>query len=964
MKHFFCIALFLLMYSTGFSQFYPTQHRPPGLGWQQLQTPHFQIVFPQGEDSIAWRTARILETEYGKVQQLTGGTLSGFPVILNNYNDRSNGFVTPFHFRSEIEVPPIKSKSLNPQSGNWLETVEPHELVHALQFNKSGGFGLGGLVNLFSPDLARSFHGAIPSGITEGLATYHETKSVAPDGGRGNYPFFYNQFNAIFNSSGRWSMGQTVHFPERTRPFNRHYMGGYEFTSWLQQTYGDETSRKALNFYIDLPFLGYGVALWHTTGKWPARLYDEFIRAKEQELSNQAQDKTALTVLPVSYNGASIHRPMWINDSTLIFYGSFYNARPGFFRYDLNTQGLSRIVTTNSVEDYIFDLSDDRSTLIYASYRSSPIYNNTFKSELVEVDLSTQPPRSRRLTTNGRLYAPSYADGQIWALQTFHASSQLVQFDKKTKSTTPVLNLGKHQIIELAVNPVNPDQWAVVVNKRGMQALWIVSQSTIEEDLRQAPALSFMGGSVFDPSWHPGGEKLLLTSDYSGVMNIYEYNKKTDALRQLTNTAYNAFEASYSPDGDRIAVAFQSRNEQLPAVISRENFYNKTVDPSQWKPNSAKTNFMDRPELGHDINPEEQEWKQSSYSGGLSWLKPRTVVPLFDEVGNTDTYRIGASLHSNNLLQNQSYSLEFAGFEDRVWYDVVYRNKSFYPGFKISAFSEPSVRNLAFEADQDTVRVPLVRQERSFALSVPVNVVFDRNIYFSSFTIEPEIRRSQIRFWETGGGEAVTDFGNLTIGNFFTSLNFRLQQNIRDVQPNTGITLFGEVEHFFSSGDLTFNVAGQRDTRSFVQPTGLRGGVFTYLAPFRRWNQSLRVSLLGITQTDPVFDNQFLVSDGFSESVYPLSNNLLSLGTRYTIPLVYPDDGGFMFPLYLSNVYLVAFTNTVADASGGDPPGNTRTVFGGGIRAQFRLSNLSFDIGIGIGYEPARNNTHVFIGNF
>lgn len=962
MKHLFCTMLFLLSSSTAFSQFYPTQFRPPKLNWQQLQTPHFKIVFPQGEDSVAWRTARILEREYQEIQQLTDGALSGFPVILNNYNDRSNGFVTPIHFRSEIEVPPIKSKSLNPQTGDWLENVAPHELVHALHFSNTGGFGLGGLVNLFSPDLARSFHGAIPSGVTEGLATYHETESVASNGGRGNYPFFYNQFNAIFNSPDRWSMGQTLHFPERSRPFDRHYMGGYEFTAWLQQAYGESTSRDALNFYIDLPFLGYGIALKHATGKWPAQLYGEFTRAREQELKDMELGTYTLNKLKIPFSGASIRQPEWLDDTTLIFYGSFYNTRAGFYKYNITSNEITRIVTTNSVEDFIYDISKDKSRLLYASYRSSPTYDNTFKAELVEVDLVTG--KSDRLTTNGRLYAPAYIEGEAIALQTDHASSRLVRFDRENNSIDPIANLGKHQIIEAAVNPVNQDQLAVVVNKRGMQALWIVSEKTVEEDLRKSPEVSFSHGSVFDPSWHPEGDKLLLTSDHTGVMNIYEYNLEEEKLLQITNTVYNALEASYSLGGDQIALIFQKGNEQLPALLLKEEFYKGQVEPSFWKPDTAKREFMKRPEPGHDINVKEQGWKQSSYASGFTWLKPRAFFPIFEEVGNTDTYQFGASLHSSNLLQNQSYSLDITGFENRLWYDLTYRNKSFFPGIKASAFSEPSIRNLAFVVDQDTVVTPLIRQERSFALSVPIRVVADRNIYFTSFTIEPEIRRSQIRFLGTDSGDPLTDFANLTIGNVFTSFNYRLQQNIRDVQPNTGIFLFGEVEHFFSSDDLTFNVAGEEDTRSFLQPTGLRGGVFAYLSPLRRWNQSLRLGLLGITQTDPVFDNQFLVSNGFSESVFPASNNLLGFNTRYTVPLIYPDNGGFLLPFYLSNVYFVGFTSTVADASEGDPFGNTRTVFGGGIRAQFRLSNLSLDIGIGIGYEPTRNKTNIFVGNF
>ena len=962
MKHLTGILLFLILQTSAFAQFYPTQYRPPNLQWQQLNTPHFKIVFPNGEDSVAWRTGRILESEYREVQELADGALTGFPIILNNYNDRSNGFVTPIHFRSEIEIPPIKGKALNPQSGTWLEAVEPHELVHALHFSNTGGFGLGGLVNLFSPDLARSFHSAIPSGVTEGLATFHETEFVAPNGGRGNHPFFYNQFNAVFNSPDPWTMGQIVHFPERTRPFNRHYIGGYEFTAWLQKTYGSETSRKALNFYIDLPFLGYGVALWHTTGKWPATLYEEFEQSKAENLNKSIENKTSISALKIPLKGASVHRPKWLDGNTLVFYASFYNGRPGFYEYDLHSGKLSQIAATNSITDYIYDLSEDKSTLTYAYYRSSPLYDRTFISELVEIDLTDYS--RKRLSQNGRLYAPEISGGETRALQTSGASSRLVRFNTQNNAATTIADLGKHQIIEMAVNPGKPDQWAVIVNKRGIQGLWLVSRNSLQDDLEQAPDLSFMGGSVYDISWHATGQKLLLSSDHTGTMQIYEYDLQQERLEQLTQSAYNAFEAAYSPSGDSIAFIMQKGNEQLPAVIGKESYINKSVAPGLWKPNKQKLKFMDRPELGSDIDPEEQGWQQSSYQSGISWLKPRAVLPIIEEVSNTDSYQIGAVVHSNNLLQNQAYSLRLTGYEERLWYDFSYRNKTFYPGFKARTFSEPAFRNLNFTTEQESFTLPAVRQERSFALSVPIRYNLQRNVYLTSFTIEPEIRRSQIRYFGVGGGSALSDFGNLTIGNLFSSFSYRLQQNIRDIQPNSGVVLFGEIEHYFSTTDLTFNVSDQIFRQQFVKPTAFRGGLYTYASPLKRWNQSLRISLLGLTQTAGVFDNQFLVSDGFSEPVFPFTNNILSLGTRYTIPLVFPDDGGFLLPLYLSNIYLVGFSSTVADASNNLTFDNTRTVIGAGLRARFRLSNLSLDIGIGIGYEPSRGSTNIFIGDF
>jgi hypothetical protein len=955
----YAFALLLFLGGSTFScyaQFYPTQYRPPNQNWQFLQTPHFKLIYAQGNDSTALQMGRILEQQYAPVQELVGGGLENFPVILNDYNDLSNGFVTSLHFRSEIELPPIKGKSQNPQNGSWLENVGPHELVHALQFSNLGEANIPRLVNLFSPDLARSFHGAIPAGLLEGIAVHHESENVTSSGGRGNYPFFTNQFNAVFNSDDRWSMGQHAHISTDTRPFNRHYIGGYEFTAWLQDEYGIGTTRETLDFYMDYPFLGYGVALHHTTGQWPNELYDRFENDKEQSITENSANIQA-TELSISLDGRSIRRPKWLSDSTLIFYGSFYNARSGFYSYDLTTNKLDRIVTTNSVSDYQYDLSADRSKMIYSYYESDAIYDNTYKAELVQYDFSTR--KKKQLTDDDRLYAPVFSGDSLLALHSKPVSSELVSFTKSaTTDIRPetVLSLGNHEIVAVAPNPRN-NKLAVVANKRGIQALWIANRNNLSKELRQSPDISFANGSIFDPVWHPQQQKLMFSSDFSGTHQVYEFDLEARVIQRITGSAFNAFEASYSPDGEQIAFVKQVKNERLPFIMDAAGRVGTNIDSERWMPSKEKQEFMQPPIVSDTANINPQNWETGQYSSGLGWLKPRTILPVFEEVSNRNVYQMGLGLHSNNLLGSQTYSAEFSYLQNRLWYNLTYQNKSFFPGFRTRIFSRPSyvpIQSLG----------TLLRQERSLALSIPTQFRLNENIYFTSLYIEPEIRQSQIRFFELGTGRAPSDFTNITIGNIFAQFNYRLQQNSRDLQPNSGLVLFSELEHYLTSDELIFSAYQNNIRFTPDKLTALQGGLFGYVAPLRRWNQSLRVGVRGITQSGLVFDSQGLVSDGFSEPILLGSNNLMSLSTRYTIPLAYIDDGGLLLPLYLSNIYLVAFSNTVTDPTFSKWKTGSRSVFGLELRAQFRLSNLSLDFGIGFGYEPTRNNTNFYIGNF
>ena len=963
MKKFLLAVFFVLIGYPAFAQIYPTQYRPPELNWQQLITTHFRIVYPSGGDSAAYSTARILESQYGSVKELVGGNLERFPVVLNTYNDRSNGFVTALHFRSEIMTPPFVGKTMNPQTGSWLETVAPHELVHALHFSRTDGL-IANFIKLFSPDAARSIHGAIPSGMTEGIATYHESVGITDSGGRGNNPFFSNQFDAVFQSDRRWSMGQIAAFPDFTRPFDRHYIGGYTFTSWLHNTYGDDTTGEAIEFHNRWPFLGYGVALKHATGHWPGTLYEQFTANISSEPAAEYGDNRAdYHPLAIPYGGRLIRRPKWLSGEKLIFFGSFYNARPGFFSYDLETGQLDRLTETNITRDYQYTFSDQKDKVWYSYYNPDPIYDQAFKTEIYELDMNRG--KIGQHTRGYRVHSPETIDGSLYAIQNEVSTNRVVRLDRGNDAPQVVAELPHTEFVNIKVDPADPSRVAVVANRRGVQGIWITSLYEIQQAVTEPPLLSFSNGSLFDPDWHPSGNRLLFTSDHSGTMNIFEYDLDSETVIQLTRSRFNAFEASYSPDGNRIAFIQQVKNEQLPFLLDREDFAGIEIPASLWSVDPIRRRQLQRPVLGHHLRQESEEWQSGPYSSGLSWLKPRLFAPIGEEVSSSNSYQVGLNMQSNDLLQRNAYSLDLSLFEERLWYDLSYRHSGFYPGFLLEASSDPSIRPLQFQIQPDSSVVQnMLQQRRTFSAGLPFRFVLEQNSRFSSLSFIPSLEWTGFRFFDLNDERnPVSDFGNILSGNLFMVLNHNLQQNIRDLQPNAGIVLFSEVEHFFTTDNLTIQTLGSRFNLGINQSTGFRAGIFTYFSPLRKWNQSLRVGLQGFTQDGFVFDPEDLVSNLFESTPFPRAENMLSLSTRYTIPLWYPDNGGLLVPLYLSNLYLVAFSNTVSDLNQNGLNGSV-SVFGAGLRARFRLSNLTLDLGIAIGYEPSRSQYNVFVGDF
>jgi len=971
MRRIFLLLFFTLGYScSAFSQLYFNQQRPPAQNWQELRTEHFRIIYPAEAESVALRAGRILEIQYPVIQNTVGGNLRYFPFVLNTENDRSNGFVTPINFRSEVEVPPIKGKIMNPSSGDWLELVLPHELVHALHMNVNPG-SLTSLIGIFSPDLRRSVHTAAPLGILEGIAVEHESHGAVEEGGRGNHPYFSNRFSSNFVSDDRWSMGQLFHVSSSTLPFDRHYVGAYEFTHWLQHQYGDDTFKKAIEFHYRWPFLGFGMALRHTTGQWPGALYrsftDDMDVIEEEKISSYERSTTGKSYLPDhGKKGAVIRRPLWINDRKLVMHGTYYNAPTGFYIYDFEENSFTLLLEHQTVEDFRFSINENSREIYFADYVTDGLYHNTFRSRLFSYNIETG--EKTKIAPDNRLFSPS-PGSPFYALQSTGSGNRLLALDTADGTVELVADLGEQATIEeVQQHSIYKDHLAIIARKQSVQALWITNPDMVKDELEDDPDIVFADGSVFDLAWHPEERKLLFSSDHTGILNVYEYDIEAGKVTQITRSLYNAYEASYSPDGSRIAYILQEDSKQFPAILDNDNYDGTILPADEWRPAPEIIGRMHRPLMESDEQPDESAWVQMPYRTGLSWLRPRTVLPQYNE-RVSGTHEIGLQFLSVDPLNRHTYSLTASGVQNRLWLDFDYEYSGFYPGFGISLFNSPAFPLIRDSGEELEDSVRFLLQERGISLKIPIRYTFRRNTRLTSVSFIPEYSISQVRFFGLNTPDnALNDYGNFNTIKLNAIFNFRLRQFRRDFQPNAGWVLFARTDYDINDLPFSFNYNDLSFDGTFMNRKGLRLGLFSYISPLGRWNQSLRLGAQVLTQTEiGKYNLQGIVSNAFDGDVFLGANNAGIVSTRYTIPLAYPDDGGFLIPAYLSNLYVVLFSQTVGDLNRGPFPNivnSSRTALGAGIRSRVRLSNFTIDFGIGLGYEPSRNQWSLILGDF
>ena len=969
MKRFLYTLLFLfLMGQASLAQVYPVQYRAP-IDWKEINTEHFRIIYPANHEGKARLSLSILEAEYSDIRELVGGDITRIPIIINPKNDRSNGFVSPLNFRSEIELSPGIGKNFNPQSGSWLEFVLPHELVHILHFSENPP-AFTRAVGLFSPDLRRSVHAAAPLGVFEGIAVQHESHNTIPNSGRGHHSYFRHQFSSMLTSDNAWSMGQLLQTTDFTPPFDRHYIGGYEFTNWLLEEKGKESVKDAIRFHYKYPFLGYGTALRHATGIWPAGLYREF-SADRQAAENERirsighmtdQDATELAVAGTCRR---LNRPKWTDNETLLFYGRFCNRTSGFYAYTIS-EGKERLRFEVSLSpDYTYSFSDDKSYLYFSRYHTDRIYDNLFRGDVHRLNMDGF--QAERLTRKSRVFAPEpLPDGRFFALQT-EADEMLLALYSSTGDRIKQYRQPDHSsAIQVALHPDKTGRVALLGRIKSVQGIWFVENlADAERIMNREPDIAFENASVYDPAWHPGGKKLLFVSDRDGTMNVYEYDLTTDEVAQLTNSMHNAFEAAYSPDGTRIAYVTQVEDEQLIHILDLNSSLNSKVDREEWTITPAGRQKLNRPYLNRSDFSVNNELESKPYRTGIGWLKPRLWVPVYDNELGRDRYSL--AFESVDVMSAQSYSAEFSYTADRPWYDITYTNTQFFPGFEIDVFNRPFFTSFNIEtADGTEQSVALLQQSQGGSFKIPIPIRLRSNARFSSFLIEPQYFLTRQRFFSAvNTADAVSEFGTRHTIGLRTVANINIRQYIRDVQPNSGLVLYAEGRQGLNSDRIEIDTGLNNITGNLTRRQGVRAGLITYLAPFSRWNQSLRIQGEVYSQTNvPVFNVDSRFSDLFFNRPFESARNVGFINSRYTIPLVYPDNGGLLLPGYLSNIYLVLFTQTAADLNSSNLRAGSRTVLGAGIRSRFRLSNLAFDFGISIGWEPTRNEITFFAGDF
>lgn len=915
-KSFTFTVLFIILLPIdviGQEVYYQPIIRPDGVHYRVYESTHFEIIFEEGVEVEAWQTALILERALAGAQELIGSkTPMRMPVILNNSSDRSNGFVHTHPFRQEIESPHIKGNRLGTRHHSWIESVAPHELVHAVHADANEELGIGRILRWFAPDAARIINLTLPSGLNEGVAVFFESQGTNKSG-RLNDARFQMQFRAAIRSQRPWSLSQLM---ERSRygfHANRHYIGGANFFAWMHDRDQGEFFRKMRSYRYRFMIPLTGIELRMAT----SRPLGELMREFHTEMASQSSFQVQQSNIIVSQSRVRHRWPQWLNEKTLIVYRRALNEPPGLYSIDIENAESELVHPIRLPEDDWFSLQD--SMVTYSRYVPDRFSTLKTTADVFTYDLRTKT--ETRLTSGVRAHMPVKTAEWILALQNDGQRNSLIQIDDSGEIST-LRARSQADLIQIA--PAQ-DSTAVIVRHRGTQGIYLLGK-----DGELSPWIFLDDASILEMSWSSSGRYLLFTADSGGITNVYCFDLQQQRASQLTDVVYGALDPVLSEDHQTL-VYVDYHHERYNIVSEKflsEDAPSVTITPTDEIPDilpklELPENFTHRPYSLHNR------------------LLPRMLIPVVQWSRENPQRRLGLggglALHGSDPLRKITYRTEATIQKQKVWGEALIQSAIGRVIGTLRIYSEPDavvarILNIGGRIEEITYG----EQSQGIGLSVALPLRFQANVRHSYARISSGVRMERSRWFSLDhnsvpsfrdSGQSLAEWRSRVRFDTATIVGLRLQQNLRDIVPNRG-TVFGVYGRTFLPSD-------QGPRRS-----GLFARLDQYWPISTRTNTGFKLGVSFLAQSSAgVYSNSLVLPHG--KEGYIGDGTHLRIDAEIFQPIWYIQDGFLTIPTYFKVLYLYGFAQRLVHSD--DQYG----IWSGGIGVglQFRLFHyLNMDV--------------------
>jgi hypothetical protein len=883
------------------------QTNPPGLKWYQINTPGFQILYPQGIDQQAQHLANTLERVRIPESRSMGVRPKKISIILQNQSSVSNAFVMLAPRHSEFYAMPSQNYNFL-GTNDWLTLLSSHEYRHVVQFQRAiTGFNKF-FYYIFGQQAVAGFAAAAaPQWFWEGDAVATETAFT--HSGRGRIP----NFNLLLRTNfleGRTFRYNKAYLESYKNKIPDWYVLGYHMVSYLREKTGDKDIwEKIVKRSWGHPFIPFTFsnAIHRETGLYVNGLYREMAGYLTTKWKSELEGLpiTAFESVTIRPNAAYTDYlyPQVLRDGTVVAQKSGIGDIEQLVV--LKREGEEKAYVQGMMNPTGM-MSGEGSKIVWNEFRFDPRWQVRTYTIVKGYDFAT---RKETVISRKSRYASAALSPDASRVVTVETGT-----DYQTRLV--VLDYATGAVLNQLPNPTNDfismPRWSEDGNS-------IIALKTNKEGrtITRYDIVSGKSADFFPPAEEnlgypvPAGKYILYNSPYSQIDNIYALDTESGSRYQITCSKYGAYNAALSPDKQTLYYNEQTRNGFDVVKIP--------FDPRSWRPLAEVKGAP-----GFYEHLARQEGQSNLLDSIPDKAYPVTRLHRASQMINTHSW---GPYFSNSFAQAQlgifsQDILSTTSINGGYQYDLNERTGSWQAGISYQGFFPIlDFQLLAGNREQKTsvtdnegrVNVKLDWKETGTTLGLRVPLVFTRSKYFSSLEFGNYLGVTQVssfRNYATRGDTALTlgntsryvpiklrvDSGNvqrldnfnyllidqlsngtLLSNYFYVNYTHLLKESTRDFNPKFGQALYFDSYSTPYGGKFNGNLWDVRGLFFFP-------GLFKHHSLFFR--TGYQSSLLSPNTNTYTFRNQLFKPRGYA---YPNDSRFYTLQTNYQLPVWYAD---------------------------------------------------------------------------
>ncbi len=862
------------------AQFYSAGQDPASVKWMQIQTDHFQVIFPKGYEEQAKYITDLLQWSYDNVSQSLEHMPRKVSVIVHTHTTVSNGFVSWAPRRIELYATPPSDNDFH----HWMERLVVHEFRHIVQIDKLNQ-GLTRLLGILFGEMGTgAVVGHIPLWFMEGDAVVTET--VFTRAGRGRLPVFEQGLRAQVLNRGIYSYSKAK-FGSYKDYVPNHYELGYQLVAAARVKFGTKIYSPVINNIARRPWSLFPFSgevrrqFGYSQTQHYKRTFGLLDSLWQNQYDNHYYTSSTTISLPRKLYTDYLY-PQWINDSTLIALKNGLDNIPTVIKIDLggNETALFKpgYVNPNS-------LHATGSKIIWSQFRPDPRWEHRNYAEIYTYDLLTG--EQNRISDKGKFFSPALSpDGlKIAAVEVSHETQySLVVLDAATGTELWRFNYpGNDFIMQPSWHQGGEKIVVVVLDHEGKRF------DEINIRIESADTkLRIDNTDISTPVYI--GNDLIFHGTWSGIDNLFILKQGETEPQMIVSSEYGAVNPSINPSSGLLAYSnYTHKGYQLKIIDLKENESFPLTSVSNHSVAFYKTLEKQEEGIAELSQVERNIYTVKPYSRLANLLHLHSWFPAYLDIDNIE-FTPGVSLLFQNKLSTSFAQLGYSWDlnSETGKYTASYTYNGWYPVMELTA--ETGNRRLYYNADDEERNFLWRQNDVNLAISVPLRSQY--NEYFIGIT--PQIR---FGFSQATNSNQTPDSifaGNNNYIRFkesnFLTQGYRLfaynqRRSVqRDIYPRFAQTVELQYRHTpWQGADMgsIFAIRGVLFLPSFIRHHGIR------------LSAAMQRKQLGDNDRE---QGTYSILFNFNDAIaYPRGmvhqnhQDLITLSADYTLPLWYPD---------------------------------------------------------------------------